>query len=68
LIYLKFASGMDASRKELLARWMAPAGADAPAAAPRKTDGEGRPAAPKKPEVAVRPVPRSAGAATGEAG
>ena len=68
LIYLKFASGMDASRKELLARWMAPAAADAPAAAPRKGDGEGRPAAVKKPEVAVRPLPRSTNAAAGEAG
>jgi len=36
LIYLKFASGMDPERKELLTRWMAPASEAAPHAHKRK--------------------------------
>ncbi len=49
LIYLKFASGLDPSRKELLARWMAPA--------PREPGPESAPQAKKKGPRRPKPVP-----------
>lgn len=63
LIYLKLASGLDPARKELLARWMAPAKAEhaeprAPRAEPsHKPAPPAKPHHGKRPEHAPRPSP-----------
>lgn len=73
LIYLKFASGLEPSRKELLGRWMAPAKEEA-AETPAKTAAPGRPARERRPPHARRPAaaggdkPEAAPQAKGKAG
>lgn len=52
LIYLKFASGMDATRKDLLTRWLAPAQPETP---PRKGETPAKTVVPRKPDTPPRP-------------
>ena len=57
LIYLKFAGGIDPARKELMARWMAPAREESapPAPQPRRPDHGPRPDHPPRRESHRRP-------------
>lgn len=52
LIYLKFASGIDASHKDLLARWLAPAQPESP---PRKSETPAKTVVPRKPDTVATP-------------
>ena len=57
LIYLKFASGLDPDRKELLARWMAPAPRESAGGTPAgRSESPSKPHSGKGPEQVSRPA------------